>query len=256
MTEYSDPDFEIISIRPRELTPREQEIRVVSQTATKEGLQRLQNASDLKDWLTWQRAVSVYFDENNISWMWDYGGTAVEDLLAEPNTEVFSKIFEKETKVAQELKTKMDTTEPRENMFRIVLKRVRNERGYYNYRALVAFPKGIHAEDSGEGFTPHVHSGDIEMIYFEPQQACTEHACDDLFKEKRDMVFYVPYVDLGTAIQRLQKNKDGINEYLLDKTEQGSVKQDALNYILVAVLGGYSNEKYYARISDFWRRNE
>ena len=62
----------------------------------------------------------------------------------------------------------------------------------------------------------------------------------------------MPVKTLSDAIRGL--NRQGANEYLLEKTESGSVKQDAENYILVGLLGGYSNERFRARVSDFWNR--
>ncbi len=256
MTENpTDPDFQIITIRPHELTPQEKEIRKVSDEATAEAVKRLSSSPTLKDWLTWQRAAGIYFRERNISWMWDYGGVIAEDLVEEQTNEKFSEHHAKDAKIAESLRPSLNKLPEKEGIVRVVLKRARIDNNYYTYRALAAFPSGVEAFDPSDGVVKDHPDAKGGTVYFRPENACTEHACDDLFKIHRDEPFYMPYRDLYDATKRLQTNKNGVNEYLLETLDEGTkVKQDAENYILVALLGGYSNENYIARVSDFWNK--
>lgn len=246
----------VINIEPVGDTPREKEVRAVAEEARLIALERLANASNLTDYMRWYRAVSIYLTPSNIDWIWDYGGTTPEGLIAEQESDRFAADNAKNATAAEALKTMIDALQPQEGMIRVGLKRVREQHiGGYTYRALVAFPEGTYVSDPLDGTikTNQSKTGE-DVIFFEPKSACVSHACDDLYKTHRNSAFYMPVRTLGDAINRLQVNRQGANEYLLEKTESGSVKQDAENYILVGLLGGYSNERFKIRISEFWNR--
>lgn len=243
----------VIKVRPVKETPREKEIIEVAKIARQTALEKLSKTSDSTDFLRWHRATSVYFTPANIAWIWDYGGTTPEDLIAEQESKEFTESNAKNAQAAETLKTNIDTLQPQEGMIRVGLKRVRDRNGNYQYRVLAAFPKGTHVSDPLDESADQQRSEE-NIIFFEPETACVNHACDDLYKTHRDSAFYMPDKTLSEAIRGLQTNKQGANEYLLEKTEADSVKQDAENYILVGLLGGYSNERLRVRISDFWKR--
>lgn len=246
----------VINIEPIEETPREKEVRVVAEGARSTALERLGRASDLTDYMRWHRAASLYLTPTNIDWIWDYGGTNSEDLIAEQESDRFTAGNERNATAADALKPTVDALEPQEGMIRVGLKRVRDQdTGRYEYRVLAAFPEGTHVADPLDGTvkTDQQKAGE-DIIFFEPENACVSHACDDLYKAHRDSAFYMPVKTLSDAIRGLQANRQGANEYLLEKAETGPVKQDAENYILVGLLGGYSNERFRVRVSDYWNK--
>lgn len=209
----------------------------------------------MTDYLRWHRAASVYFTPPCVDWIWDYGGTTPEELVAEQQTERFTQGYSRNATVAEAMKPMVEILEPKEGMIRVALKRVRDHGEIYTYRVLAAFPDGTQVSDPLDGVlkedkqTPRTN-----IVFFEPENACVNHACDDLYKANRDTAFYMPYKGLGEAIGQLQTNRKGVNEYLLEKTEAGNITQDAQNYILVGLLGGYSNERFRVRVSDFWNK--
>lgn len=236
----------VIKIDPVEETPREKEVRAVAEKARSTAIERLAQASDLADYMRWHRAASVYLN----------GGTNSEDLIAEQESDRFTAGNTRNATAADALKPVVNALEPQEGMIRVGLKRVRDQdTGMYEYRVLAAFPEGTHVSDPLDGTVkadPQKTGEDV--IFFEPENACVSHACDDLYKANRDAAFYMPVKTLSDAIKGLQTNRQGANEYLLEKTETGSVKQDAENYILVGLLGGYSNERFRVRVSDYWNK--
>ena len=248
-----EPD--VITIEPTEETQREKEVREVTDKARAQALERLQQTTRLTDYLRWHSAASVYFTPACVDWIWDYGGTTPEELVTEQKTERFTQGYVKNTAVAEAMKPMVDTLEPKESMVRVALKRVRDHGGIYTYRVLAAFPEGTRISDPLDGVSKDGEEATgINVVFFEPENACVKHACDDLYKANRDTAFYMPYKGLGEAIGQLQTNRKGVNEYLLEKTEAGNITQDAQNYILVGLLGGYSNERFRVRISDFWNK--
>lgn len=250
----AEPKPIVMNIEPIEKTPREKEVRAVAEKARSTALDRLGGASDLTDYMRWHRAASVYLTAPNIDWIWDYGGTTPEDLIEEQESERFTKGNARNAAAAEEMRATVAGLETKPGMVKVALKRVRNEAGMYDYRVLAAFPERS-AEDpldgSVEGYKQRTGE---DVIFFEPENACVNHACDDLFKENRTEGFYMPAKSLSESIQQLQRDKRGANEYLLEKTETGAIKQDAQNYIMVGLLGGYSNERFRVRVSDYWNK--
>lgn len=245
----------VIVIEPIEETQREKEVRDVANKARVQALERLQQATELTDYLRWHRAASVYFTPPCIDWIWDYGGTTPEELVAEQETGQFTQVNVKNATAAESMKPMIDALEPKEGTVRVALKRVRDHDGRYTYRVLAAFPEGTRISDPLDGvLKDDKQTTGTNIIFFEPENACVNHACDDLYKANRGTAFHMPYKGLGEAIGQLQTNKKGINEYLLEKSEAGTVTQDAQNYILVGLLGGYSNERFRIRVSDFWNK--
>lgn len=235
-------------------TPREKEVRDVSNRACQQALDRLEQADSLTDYLRWHRAASVYFIPRNIDWIWDYGGTTPQDLVAEQENPNFTKGSAQNAAIVEEMRPIIEEMEPKEGQVRVTLKRVKNYAGLYEYIVLAAFPERT-TEDPLDGkLGEYQKRTGVDILFFEPENACVNHACADLFKQHRTDGFYMPFKPLAEAIRQLQSNQGGVNEYLLYKTETGKVTQDAQNYILVGLLGGYSNERYRVRVSDFWNK--
>ncbi len=247
--------LDLTNITKAEITPREKEVREVSEKAKSVALEKLGLASNLTDYLRWHRAASVYLTPDNIDWMWDYGGVTPEGLISEQESEPFTELNARNSKAAEQMRVALAPLEPRDGMVRIALTRVRNEAGIYDYRVLAAFPKG-RVEDPLDGYVKNQHQKTGEdVIFYEPETACVNHACDDLFKEHRGNGFYIPLKTMVEAMQQLQiVNPGGAVEYMLEKTEAGKVTQETENYITVGLHGGYSNERFRTRISDFWNK--
>lgn len=135
----------------------------------------------------------------------------------------------------------------------MILKRIRDTHGYYKYGVLAQFPRGVQAENPILGWTPlEVTQTYPDTIFFRPTAACVVHACDDLYKIHRNSVFEIPYRNREQAIQYMQHDERGMNEYQLKKTAEEIVKQDAGNYITVGLQSAFSNEPYVAPVSRFW----
>lgn len=248
----------VINIEPTEETPREKEIRTVSEEARKVALNRLRNASNLTDYLRWHRAASFFLTAFNIDWMWDYGGITPEGLIDEQESDRFTKPHTQNAATAELLRSMIEKLPSQEGMVRMGLKRVKDhDAGIYEYRVLAAFPEGTYVDDPIDGLVKTDQQRvEEDVIFLEPENACVNHACDDLYKTHRNSAFYLPVRTLNEAIKELQTNRHGATEYLLEKTNTGSVKQDAGNYILVALLGGYSNERLRVRVSDYWNKTQ
>lgn len=249
----TNPDQDLIVILPPEETSRQKEVKQVAADAKDMALDRLRSADTLVDHLRWHRAASVYFTPNNIDWIWDFGGTTAMALLAEQETDNFTKLNQRNAKALEELKSAVGSVESKEESVIVALKRIRNEAGIYDYRVLVKFPN-TSATDPLDYTQENNQRDGEDLVFFEPENACVSHACDDLYKQHRDKAFYAPLKTLNQAIRDLQANKQGANEYLLDKTDEGVLKQDAWNYILVGVLDGYNNERLRVRVSDYWNK--
>ena len=241
-----------INIVHKEETPREREIREVSEQTTSVALERLSQATDLATYMQWHRQASLDLKEESISWMWDYGGTTAVELIEDAESEKNVKAFEKDAQIISALIPNIVALEPKEGSVRIALKRVRvPDIRSYEYKVLATFPEGFKVGDPLDR-GHHEREGE-DTIFYDPENACVVHACDDLYKLHRDSAFYITARPVYEALSLLQSNENG-NEYMLEKTEQGSVKQDAANYALVALLGGYINERNRVRVSDFWNK--
>lgn len=246
----------VIKIEEFEESAREKEIRVIAEQAQFIALRKLTNASNLTDYLRWHRAASFYFTPSNIRWAWDYGGTTVEELMTEQESSVFITAQTKNAATIEALRSTIDSLPFKKGMIRIGIKRVRNQVGSYEYRVLALFPKESSVNDPlDKGQKIDVSKGE-QIVFFEPQTACLNHACDDLYKIYRDSAFYVTDRTLQEAVRQLQSKKEGVVEYLLEKTETESVKQDPSNYLIVGLLGGYSNERLRVRVSDYFNNFE
>jgi hypothetical protein len=239
-------------------TPQHDEVEKVSIEASAEALKKLQESTTLTDYLRWHQSLFQYFTFNSINWMWDYGGTTVEDLITDRESDRVSKSCEKSATAAESMKSKIEKLEPKKGMLRVALKRIReSSHSSYSYAVLAAFPSDVQVSDTIDRKLPKdISRESSDIVLFQPTNACVNHACDDLYKINRDSSFYMPYRDVYEAIGRLDTSQNGVNEYLLDKSGENKIKQDTENYILVALHGGFSNEVNRCRVSDFWNKSQ
>lgn len=178
-------------------------------------------------------------------------------MIAEYLEESRNEQFEQEARYVEEMKNVVGLLLKKDRKIRVVLKRVR-EKGSnrYQYRVLAVFPEGTMVKDNIANFSAQTRPNRKEdIIYYDPENACVEHACDDLFKEHRGekgCVFYIDNLPYLEAMNRIQENEEGVSEYLLGKDGDETITQEAENFLLVALLGGYGNEIYRVRVSDLW----
>ncbi len=245
------------------VTPTEntKSVEKIIEEARKIAIENLRNAKSTIDFLRWHRAV-MWLTPTFSSWMFEYyPDLTVEDLIEEYLGETRNKQFQQEARYAEEMNDRVSLLPKKDGKIRVVLKRVR-EKGSnrYYYRALAVFPEETRVKDyiaDCSAQTRPIKEEDI--IYFEPANACVEHACDDLFKAHRGetgCVFYLDNLPYLEAMRRIQENDAGVSEYLLEKTEDGTITQEAESFLLVALLGGYGNEIYRVRVSDLWSNVE
>ncbi len=252
-----EPNKIVIKFKPVEETSTGIEIKEVTTKARAVALEKLGGASNLSDYLRWHRAAQL-ITPSNISWAWDekWGGEGykAEELITEQETEASKKQADQNSAATEEMKTTITSAESKPGMVKVALKRVRNETGRYTYRALAAFPEKSISDPLDGAIEGYRQRSGEDIILFEPENACVEHACDDLFKEHRNNAFYMPLKDLDVAISQLQQGGQRENEYLIAKTDAGNITQDAQNFLLVGLMGGYSNERLRTRVSDFWNK--
>lgn len=246
-----------------EVTPTEKtkSTTEIIEEARKIAIENLKNAKTIVDFLRWHRAV-MWLTPTFSGWIFKhYPELTAEDLIAEYSEESRNEQFQQEARYAEEMKSVADLLPKRDGKIKVVMKRVR-EKGSssYYYRVLAVFPEGTKVKDNIADRSVQTRPiREEDIIYYDPENACVEHACDDLFKEHRKeagCVFYVDNLPYLEAMRRIQENEEGVSEYLLEKTEDGTITQEAENFLLVALLGGYGNEIYRVRVSDLWSNSE
>lgn len=250
------PQPKVIVIRPPERSPKEQMILEISRQANALLEGHLKQASTLAEFILAYSGIRLK-SEGSIDWMWDYGEQTVADVVEFYRNDALQKAAARDAKVVEDLKAVLDQANPDSGNIQIALKRIRDRHGIYRYSVLGRFPKGVPAENPILGWTPVEQTQtNPDIIYFRPTSACVLHACDDLFKTYRGTVFEIPYKTRQQALAALQSDDVGDYEYQLKKTAEGSVKQDAGNYITIGLQSAFSNEPYVAPVSRFWLAQE
>lgn len=245
-------DEQVVPTEGKKLTPQERSeaVEKIAREAKKIITGNISAATTEKDFLRWNSALLWSASPQMIDWMWDFGGITTEALIEDYETTKRDKEFEKEARYVSELREKLAANPDREGQVKVALKRIRDKSGRIeNYRILAEFPlgyyvKGVDWEDERDNSKPHV-------IYFEPSNACVIHACDDLYRSNKgaEGVAYIPVVDYTTAIARLSGG-----EYMTERNDTEKVTQDTGTYVLVGLIGGFSNEGKRVRMSDFWNK--
>ncbi len=162
-----------------------------------------------------------------------------------------SRDFSKEAEIATSMLDQLEKTESKPNQVAVLLKRIRSKGGRsWTYRALAKFPAGTKVSDPFLG--PDTQS-DQSIVYFQPDSACVEHACDDLYKEDPDHhLAYLPNWNIVELHSILRPNTAGVIEYVIATDTEGvKTKQNNQAQLLMGLLGGYSNETNRIRISDW-----
>ena len=236
----------------------QKEIRSRINTAREEAIQNLKKAGSTTDYLKWHTAVLQLTPEYS-AWMFDYEPRLTSrELVDDFNDPEKVKRYEKEAKAAEKMRAMIDQLSENPQKIRIAIKRWRDE-GRYSYRVLAAFPSGTRIYEPIADMVLELDSNRrIDFIYFDPENACVDHACDDLYKTHRGdkgAVFEIDNRTLREAMRGLRQDSGGTIEYQLEKTETKIVKQDTENFVLVGLMGGFSNEPSRVRISDLWVRN-
>lgn len=230
-----------------QLSERETQIREVVLNLKNFSKERIQTTTDLAELIRLSRMMVMY-RVDNMDWMWDYGGTTADEIIAEANNGQETKLSENLAKKVLEMKAAIETITPKEDETRVVLKRNRDKNGRYSYLVMGYFPQDSQIIDPIEGGILNNEDGKETGILFEPKTACVNHAADDLFKIHRDKPFYVSKRTIYGAMQRL--NSDS-NEYMISKTEGNIQKQETENYLLLGLMGGYSNERVRIKMPEF-----
>lgn len=263
-TEIPDPGLvgkrkpeSVIVIKPRILTPKEQQIQESWRFAHNKLGNGLAQAITLAEFILNYYAQRLHGQQRSIEWMWDLGEPPTQEQVLESYLhEGFQKEAKRDAGVVEELRPVVDNLEERPDGIKIALKRIREgSHGFYKYGILAQFPRGIQAESPILGSTPleqtQIHP---DTVFFRPTAACVLHAVDDLFKEYRRGGFYIPYKTRGQALADLQYDDRRVNEYMLKKTPEEVLKQEAANYMLVGLHSAFSNEPYVVPVSRFWAR--
>lgn len=243
---------EVIIVRPKERTPREQRIMEISAHVGTSLRENLDRAGTLADFIFAYRGIKLHHAEG-ISWMWECGEQTEKDALEFFQNDALKKEAVRDAKVVEGLVPALQSANSESPNIQMVLKRIRDRYGYYKYSVIARFPKGVQAENPIFGWTPlELTQTCPDTIYFRPTSACVLHACDDLYKISRGSVLEIPYRSRAEAQRRMEYGEDGVNEYQLKKTQLETVKQDAGNYVTVGLQSAFSNERNVIPVSRFW----
>ncbi|EKD57801.1 MAG: hypothetical protein ACD_57C00141G0002 [uncultured bacterium] len=237
-----------IVIGPQELTPEEQRIRDATTGAIEQLRSDLEKSQALAEFMANYRALRALC-RADLSWM-QPNEITTESLIVSFRSQ--TEAIE-DAKIASELLPVIQSTSGQPDQIKMTLKRIRDKRGYYTYAVLAQFPKGKFAEDPVFGHMDR-QPDETDIIYFRPTSPCVLHTCDDLFKIHRNNGFHIPFKTRNEAVALLEQTPEGLNEYVVSRTEEGRVKQEAGNFILVALHGAYSNEINVVRVSKFLSR--
>lgn len=230
-------------------------VKAVAEEARVRVNRNIASATSEVDFLRWNRAMLYCTSPEMIDWMWDYGGIGVDDLLSEYLTEDKEKELSKETNYLLELKEKLSRHPSKDGMVKIALKRIREkigERTIFRYRVLAEFPTGHYVKPTYYEWPEERDNSAPHIIYFEPENACVVHPCDDLFKASRNAG--------GVAYLQAEKYTDIIGRingghYMSGRDDSGDkITQDPSDFVLFALIGGFTNELRRVRISDLWNR--
>ena len=165
-------------------------VRRVAEETNRQVRENLQRATTELDYLRWSGALVHSTTPEMIDWMWDYGGISVEDLLAEYQDPKRESQFNQEVNYLLELKGKLSRYPNRKGMVKVALKRIRvsiDKYVFYRYRVLAEFPVGYYVRPSDYEWPEDRNMTQPHVIYFEPENACVVHPCDDLFKASRQV---------------------------------------------------------------------
>lgn len=234
---------------------RESAVAAVASEARTRVIQLIHHASSEKDFIRWNHALIYATTPEMIDWMWEYGGTTAEDLIDDYETSERDAQFIQEQNYLLEMKKKLTQFPSKEGMIKIVIKRIREkheERTWYRYRVLAEFSSGQYVKPTQYEQPNDRKKEDPHIIYFEPENACVEHPCDDLYKASRDSGG-VSYLSVKSYVELLNGVGDGHYMSGRDENDQ-KLTRDASDYIQFALIGGFTNERRRVRISDFWNR--
>lgn len=221
--------------------------------------QKLKSAQSLGEFLNWHQFLEHPL-RPYIEMGLEYNQNPdVDYYVADRESEDFKKNYEKEERAVNEMRQEIDSLPESEGQIRVVLKRVRDKYNHYTYRAMAVFPMSVFVRDEvldNKEIFPQ--KSNPAYIYFDPTNACVDHACDDLYKlhSETQGVFCLPYRDYYECLSVYYRTNQGTNEYVVKKGEGGVIKQDKENYLLMGLWGAFGNEKARARVSDFWKNKE
>jgi len=197
-------------VAPVEKTKSNEEI---IEEARKIAIDNLKNAKNIIDYLRWHRAV-MWLTPTFSGWIFKHcPDFTTDDLIAEYSEESRNEQFQREARYAEEMKNIAGLLPKKDGKIRVVLKRVR-EKGSsrYYYRVLAIFPEGTEVRDNIANYSVQTRPNRKEdIIYYDPEQPCVEHACDDLFKKYREegnCVFYIDNLPYLEAMNRIQENDE------------------------------------------------
>lgn len=253
---------EPIVILPEDLKPlsdKEKKAEALAHEARRYFEEKLTSAKTEAEYLKWHRAIRTYGAPELVAWMFDYGETDLNDLIADFEDPRMQKLVADDSKNLDSLKSKLDHFPPKAGFARIALKRLRDEFGRVStYQVLVLFPKDYYVNSGSIDPSVEENINDKgHAVFFKAENPCTIHSCDDLYRSTPDDsrgVLYLPLKPLQEVMSLIQKN-DGHAEYMLGIDEEGKkITQDAAHYLLGCLLGGFVNETERVRISDFWKK--
>lgn len=248
----TDPENTPIVIKSSDFppkTPRQLEVEVASSVLRQEVVRRIEDASTLEDFLKWHRAASISVEPSDISWMWEYGEPpTANDILAEFNEPMRVKQAQAEAHFVQDMLTRIKELPAKEDKVAICLKQFTIEGGIETHRVLAVFPED---KQIGDPVLDRAQSTRQKqaIVYFDPGSACVSTACRDLLRERGEL-FYISYKSLVDSYQALQLSGGRAN-YVLGLEGDVIKKQDPEVYLIVALQGGYANERLHVRVSDF-----
>lgn len=243
---------------PKGAKLREEAIEAAAFSARQTALGGIVQATNLADFISHYIALK-FINHGAIKDLWDNrqfqlvpnDPTDITLFLYHP--EIMARMEEDAHAIDEMLPRFVDSPEE-PGQVALTLKRIRDSHGRYRYGVLARFPQGEHASSA---FPQEIQASDAtsEIVYFAPETPCASHAADDLFKLYRDQPFQVPFRTKEAAIGKLLALDSGMAHYVVDRTSDQTLKQDAANYLLVGLHEGYSNEFYVAPISRFKAAN-
>lgn len=250
--EHLDQKPIVIHVTPPARSPQEEKEIRTADLAKSTLFKGLESATSVAEFSWYYRAIRV-FDQHGLIWV---RASSTEISTDSVIATYLTKRERSEAQLDEEfMKDVAPSLQDLENdpvSIKIGIRRIRDKHRYYSYRVLAQFPSGILSNSPVLGYADTDYLAEHpDTVLFQPSNVCTAHACDDIFKSIRQAPAYIPFKTRKEAIDALQRDDHGINEYQLKKDASGIIKQDAANYITVAIQSAFSNEPYVIPVSRF-----
>lgn len=217
------------------------------------------NASSLSEYVRAFLLDYYYTNFAGLAWLYDESKGQMKGDALVRDLETGEKAVEID-KLASAIRDMYDrlVREPdREGFVRVAVIKIRKGDNVSGLRVLAIFPGNV--DILRAGFDEQGFSGDSEqqIVYYEPQTACWEHAADDARKlaDENGGVYYLPIQKSEEAQKNFKPDAYGKVEYVIGRDEKGErVKQDMPSYLWVSLVRRAYGENKHFVVSDYWNR--